>query len=391
MRSLRVACASALILAMACLWGLAAVAQEPSADDGAETIQEELPISVWGSMTATINVSEEIPLGIQQMALTGVLDICTFSAQIQAGFTEAVFDRFSIQAAGAVGTIDLSSTLTMNPADGSFESWQNGVAFSVLTVDFVDTMYITQPQTASYNQFVASGSVGDCSFQINTKSGTSPFCFQAANACFGWPTGLCGASANACTLFTDEGFDNLTLSLSDLLWYEAPSGLRALLDATFTFTTDVKIAELAARLDTDWGICPGIEAIVDVSTSFPPLSIDGIDLRGLIFELQIGNITASLAESLDAAYDSSVTGRSGAAERFRLEGILEGCCASPGSFSVDTYFERNPGVGAFLFNWYRTEISYDLPLFDKLTISGEAWYAAVSPVWGGSLTISFTW
>ena len=63
-------------------------------------------------MTATINVSEETPLGIQQMALTGVLDICTFSAQIQAGFTEAVFDRFSVQAAGAVGTGTTASSVT---------------------------------------------------------------------------------------------------------------------------------------------------------------------------------------------------------------------------------------------------------------------------------------
>ncbi|MBN1859057.1 hypothetical protein JW848_07630 [Candidatus Bipolaricaulota bacterium] len=359
--------------------------------DAVEEARAELPISIGGSMTVTINVSEEVPLGVQQLEVSEFVEICSFSAQVQAGFTEGVFDQFAVQAAGPLGVLDLSSTLTLNPSGGSFESWQGGVAFSVLTVDIVDTLYITLPQTASYNQFVASGSVGDCSFQFNTKMSTSPTCFQAANACFGWPTSLCGATANACTLFTDEGFDNFTISLGDLLWYESPTGLRALLDATFTFTTDVKIVDVAARLDTDWGICPGVEAIVDLSSSTFPLIVDGIDIQGLIFELQIGDVTASFAESLDEASDSSVTGKSGAAERFGIAAVLGGCCGSPGSFTMDTYFERDPGVGASLFNWFRTEIGYELPLFDKLTVGGDAWYAAASPVWGGSITISFNW
>ena len=376
-----------VLLLIVCTWMAGVGAQDALDPDASGAIE----ITLGGAMSVTVDVSETVPLGIQQISLSEFIEICSFTAELQAGFTEGVFDAFGVQVAGPLGELDLSSTLTLNPDTASFESWRSGIAFSILTVDVVDTLFITLPQTASYNQFLVSGNVGDCTFQLNNKMGTSPFCFQAANVCFGWPTSLCGAMANACALFTDEGFDNLTVGLSDLLWYESGTGLRALLDTTFTFTTDVKLVDVAARLDTDWGICPGVEAFVDLSQSVLPLIIDGLQLHGLIFELQIGSVLVSLAESLEESSDSTVTGKAGAAERLGVASTLDGCCGAPGSFSVDAYFTRDPGVLALLFDWFLTEISYSLPLFENLTVSGAAWYAADSPIWGGSVSVSFTW
>ena len=267
------------------------------------------------------------------------------------------------------GIIDLQSRLAFDPTASNildiFDYWRTTVSFTLLNIDFVNTFYLTRPQTASYEQLTARGSIGDVSYSNLLRfdmDETGGFCFDKEALSLSWT--WCDMKMSAAIDFTQSGFGSFTLTEKG---YAIPKlsqdGYGLFLNLSLSFTTDTKNITPSISLKTPWIDC--IRLLSELDTGSGTLSIDGINVYGVVFDYTYSDgIRIKSATSFDSAKNSSVTGQSDYFELFLLSGRTEPCCGGPGRWSVATYFSRS---STQLFDWGMTLFKLNFDLSDQLS------------------------
>lgn len=323
-----------------------------------------------GTFSMTASLTDDPSLTLADVALNVFLTLEGFTAQLTAAFADGVFDTLNLKAAGTLGGLSLNSSVAFDPSALAFKSWQNGVAFSVMEIDFTDVVSITPPQTSSYNQLAISGSAGPIAFQGTIKLGLCPLAFWAANLCGSFDWTACSASVSVCLLFSDAaGFESLSISMSDLVLFEDLFGVEGTLSTTLLYTESEKSLTPSIKLVPDWLICPEIELLGEITLASSPIGITGISLYGIQGEVPIGDsVTFSFTESFDPDKDQSVTGSQGYFESYSIAVGSSSCCASS-DFSLEgsVFFARDPGPSGALFGADLLTLSATVPFNDSFT------------------------
>lgn len=283
------------------------------------------------------------------------------------------FDSLWFQGRFPLGDlIDVQSRLALDPTASGlldvFDYWRTTVSFSLLDVALINTFYLTRPQTDSYEQLSATGTVGDLSYRNLLRfnmDGAGGFCFakEAVNLSWTW----CDLPVNAAISFTNKGFGSFTLSESG---YPIPKlskdGYGLFLDLALAFTTDTKTLDPSIALKTPWIDC--IKLLTSIKTS-GKIAVAGLDIYGVILDYTYSDgIRIKSATALGSSHNSSVTGQSDYFELFLLSGRTEPCCGGPGSWSVATYFSSS---SLQLFDWGMTVLKLDIGLSDELSTSTQ--------------------
>ena len=370
-----------LVVAMACLWALVSAANDNLAGswDAGFTINVQSPaITVFHSQLSEV-------YRIDQLTLEG-----TALWKYEAG--QLKFDSLWFQGRYPLGgIIDLQSRLGFDPTASNildiFDYWNTTASFTLLDVNFVNTFYLTRPQTDSYEQLSARGRVGDLSFSNLLRfsmGGAGGFCFDKEALSLSWS--WCDMSVSAGIDFTQSGFGSFTLSERG---YPIPKfsqddyGL--FLDLSLSFTTDTKTLTPEVSLKTPWIDC--ISLLTELDTS-GKISVDGFDIYGVVLDYTYSDgVRIKSATSFDSAKNSSVTGQSDYFELFLLSGATQSCCGGPGRWSVATYFDCS---STQLFDWGMTLFKLDFNLSDQLSTATQI--AIRSGVYGDpKLELTFGW
>ena len=349
-------------------------------------------VELAGMATATIGLGELTPIGLESLIFSGFLTYCDWTFQIDAGLTAGAFDTVKVKGTGILGDLSLNSTLSVDPSTAAFESWKSGLAWTLADVSIVDTLYLADPQSASYNQISISGANEQLTFQATGKAGLCPLCFLEANVCVGFPLFGCdNGNVELCTLFTDSGgFAMTTIAITGYTLFDDVLGVTGTLDATFQFTQLQKSLTPIVRLVPDWSICPELEIIAELVAGGVPIHIGAVRFKGIKGEFTIGTgTTFTIAESFTDAINASITGKTDFFEKIGITAPLPSCCGSPGSLEIDVYFQRAPVTT--LFGWGLLEASASFHLSDALGFAIELFHSATSPSWGLSITTQILW
>ena len=270
------------------------------------------------------------------------------------------------------GIIDLQSRLAFDPTASNildiFDYWRTTASFTLLDTDFVGTFYLTRPQTASYGQLTARGSIGDVSYSNLLRfnmDGAGGFCFnkEALNLSWTW----CDVGVSAAIDFTQSGFGSFTLSESG---YAIPKlskdGYGLFLDLSLAFTTEQKTLSPSISLKMPWLDCIRLLTSLDTSGK---LSVEGFDIYGVVIDYTYSDgVRIKSATAFGSSHNSSVTGQSDYFELFLLSGKTTSCCDLPGTWSVATYFSSS---STQLFDWGMTVFKLDASLSDQLSTSTQ--------------------
>lgn len=344
-----------------------------------------------GLASATFAFSETSPIDMQSLLLSVFLTYCEWTFQLDAGLSGGTFNDVTINGAGPLGDLSLTSALTLDPSTASFVSWKSGLSTSVAEVDIVDVLYLGSPADTSYNQLSISGTNEELTFQATAKVGICPLCFFEANICIGFPLFGCeNGNVDLCTLFTDSGgFAMTTVAITGYTLFEDILGVTGTLDATFEFTPDEKSLTPSLQLSPDWVFCPGLELIGEIIASGKPIHIGAVRLKGVKGEFAIGDATFRFAESLTDTANAEITGKADYFEILAINAPLPSCCGSPGSVSVDIFFERSPVTT--LFGWGLLQATAEFRLSDALGFSLELHHSSAVPRWGFAITTNLLW
>jgi len=370
---------------------------EPDPDEDGDPTNNSEPTRLslidfkWGGVLKTSIVSDDSdPFTLSTVSIDSYLQIGDITASVGAQLTETTFDQLSFSLAGPIGDVGLSSTVRFDPSSLSFVSWQAGATVTLLGVSLADTVFIKSPQTSSYNQFTASGSVGGLSIQAAAKFGVCPFEFWEASTCASWPWSQCEGSLSLCGRFTDAGFTSLDVSMSGYEVFQEFYGIRGSLDITISFTPTQKILSPSFRLVPDWLICPEVALHGEVVIG-SPLSIESLSIYGLTAEIPIGPVTFHVGESFAEEKNAEIIGKADYFERYGVSGELAVCCASPGSFAIDVYFRRAPAVPASLFGFGLLTASFELQIIENFGFSFDALVSPTSPFWEFTVGFQILW
>jgi len=346
-------------------------------------------LTFGGFFEVTIASTQTAPVTVDGVTFNAILAIGGFSGQLNALLSNTGFDSLSLSGSGAIGTLSLNSTVAFNPSTLAFLSWQSGISFSLFEVNVSDILYVTTPQTQSYNQFSLSGAAGEISFQAGAKFGICPFGFWDASFCADGVWAECGPRLAACLQINDAtGFSALDLTMAELVLFEDFGGIRGTLDLNVSFALESKTVSPTLKIQPSWPICFDIELLGEISTGSVSTEIETLLLYGIRGEVTIGESTAlRFADSFVEEKNSALTGRANYFERIGVTGVLPSCCGSPGSFELDAYFERSPAPSGGLLALGLMTLALDVQLTSTFAFSCEAEFPARGTGW--NLVTSF--
>jgi len=328
---------------------------------------------------------------VDRLTLTGIADL---KMETQGGVKSFIFDALRMVADLSLDTVSIGSTLEFDPdAPGGgiewFDYWRTTTRFGLLGLNAIHTLYLTRPQTSSYQTFALQGTVAGASvsntlrLQLDDDCGFLP---ARNDASLGWS--WCDIGLRATFSMTCEGFEKLSLAATGIsmpAYGPLPEGIT--LDSTLTFELESK--SFAANLNWSPGdfACVKLMAELGLSTqAFPQGSakaLTHIGIYGVKLECDLfDGVTFVSATSLAPTYNSRVTGLTDYFEVIRISGNLAGCCGIPGTFGFATYFLDS---STWLFDWGMTKLSFDLGLAEQLSLSFEL------VAHSGELTASLPW
>ncbi len=346
-------------------------------------------VTLTGLFEMTVTTTSSDFVDLSDTSLNLVLGLGDVTMQLDTSLTDTFFDTLTLSATGPLGSISWSSALRFNPSTAEFVSWQSGASFTLLSLAIANTTNVLQPQTESYTQWSISGGFEDTNVQTTIKMGVCPFEFWEANACATWVWFDCNANLSICAKFDCEvGFRDFTTSMSDLVLFDE-FGILGKLGMTITYGLDEKAISPSLKLEPSWFFCSNLELLAEFDVSSLPISVDSLGIYGFRGECEISDcITFSFADSLDEAKNSAVTGKAEYFERFTIAGCLPSCCASPGAFEINAYFERSPGPSNTLFGLGLVTASFDIQLFKSFSFGFEASLPTVAG--GGDWELAWT-
>ena len=352
---------------------------------------QDADLTFSGLFDVTITTTASVPAALTNMGVTAVLGWGDASAQMNARLSDSIFDTLTLSGSTPLGPIDLDSSLQFNPSTVEFLSWQSSVAFSLLDLALTGVTRIVSPQTNSYTQWTASGTVGDLGLQSSVKLGVCPFEYWESSLCGSWEWFDCAASMSVCGLFDDAvGFRSLTATMTGLELFEI-WGILASFDTAIEFSLDEKVLTPTARVQTNWFLCVDIELLGEIDVS-PPVTFENLGIYGIQGECAVGNcLTFAFADSLDDAKNSSVTGKAGYFERFGISGCLPSCCGNAGEFEINAYFDRPPAPSGTLLGLGLITASFDIQLFENFSFALAGEFPTAGPGWEFAWTFRVLW
>ncbi|TFH08684.1 MAG: hypothetical protein E4H08_07350 [Candidatus Atribacteria bacterium] len=308
--------------------------------------------------------------------------IAAIQMMTNAGVKEMVFDSLRFQGDYSILGIDHTSTLSFDPDAGGadlFDYWLTSTRFDLAGVDFTHTLYLLNTQTDSYQALSAQVNLGPMTVSNNLRFDLDLSCgffFSSNDARVTWQ--WCDVNLQADIGFTCDGFEALTLTASNI---PIPGVAGILGDITFSSAVTFEMEEKSLAMSIDWRPSPlaCIELLAELDLSGPaggPISgetvVQGISIYGLRIECDIpsayGDVSFVSATSLDAAYNSIVTGQTDYFEVLRLAGPLQVCCGYPGSWSIATYFHEGSTMAL---DWGMTLVRADMAISDHFNFSLE--------------------
>jgi hypothetical protein len=344
-----------------------------------------------GMFEATILSTQTEPFALKSMSLSTVLGMGDYSVQMDARFTDSLFDTLTFNAAGPFGDVPISSSLVFNPSTLSFLSWQTSAAIQLQDVAFSNILYITSPQSASYNQLTASASMGDIAFQGVVKLGVCPLRFWETSFCGSWTWFDCNAAMSLCIQFTDAGFAGITAGMGGLVLFEDVFGIQATLNVSIAYGIDEKALTPTLQFQPNWFICPTVEILGEVAAGPAMASFASLSIYGLRGECAFDNgVTFTFADSFDPAKHSAVTGKADYFERFGVSGPLASCCGAPGAFDFNVYFQAPPAPGT-LFRAALLTASFDIQLTENFSFAFAGEYPMATSAWELECTFRVFW
>ena len=355
----------------------------PAFTQGANTI-------FGGLFEVTILTNQTAAVTLESMALGGVLGLGSYTMQLDARFNDSLFDSLSLSAAGPLGEISLNSSLAFNPSLLSFQSWQTSASFQLLDLALTDVLYVTTPQSSSYNLLSASVSVEGIAFQGAFKVGICPLSFWETSFCGNWTWFECDAGMSLCVQFSDIGFRSIALGASRLVLFEDVFGITGTLSASIVYGLDEKTFTPTLQFQPEWFVCPNVEILAEVTEGPVMTSLAALSIYGIRGECDFKNgISFSFAESFDATKHAAVTGKADFFERFGIEGPLASCCGSPGAFDIDVYFSATtPGT---LFRAALVTASFAVQITENFSFSFAGEYPMASSDWEVEFTFRVFW
>jgi len=342
-----------------------------------------------GLFKITVITTQTEGITINPILINTSLGVDAYTATLDLTLTDTVFDTLRAGVSGPLGPLSLNSTLSFNPSTLGFVSWQTGVTFSILELSFSDVHFVTKPKSSSYNQFTVSGSIGDASFKASTKLGICPLAYWESSVCVDWPWACCETKLSACVQVTDTaGVSSLDVTLSDYTIFESLLGTRWGLDVALTYTPDEKTLSPTLKFSPNWFLCADIEVLGEISAGPDIASVAGIEILGIRGECAFGEcLSLFFGESLDAAKNGTVTGKSDYFGVIGISGCFPSCCGSDGAFEIATYFD--PTFGA-LFDLALVAGSLEFQLGRTISVSIDA-EVPISGGWSITSTWSVAW
>jgi len=355
--------------------------------------QDDVPTTFGGLLEATIETMPSDFISLSSTLANVYYTVGDLRLQLDARLTDSTFDTLTLFGTTNLANINLTSSASFNPSTAEFLSWQSSASFTLFELAISDILYITSPQTESYNQFTLSGTVNDIALQTTTKLGICPLEFWETSFCGSWLWEPCGANLGLCLTLNDVvGFESLSATLSDYVLFEDLFGIRGSLDASLTFALDEKSLAPSLRLQPDWFLCPDIELLSEFTMGAGPLSIESLLFYGIRGSCTFfDRVTFSFADSLDDSKNSALTGYADYFERFGIEGPLPSCCGAEGSFELNAYFERPPAPSGTLFGLGLFTAAFDLQLFQNFGFAFEAEFPTASSDWWLAFRFRVLW
>lgn len=328
---------------------------------------------------------------LDRFAVKGIVDLKMETVGASKTF---VFDALRVITDVTLGGFAIGSTLEFDPdAPGPsanlFDYWRTTTDFVFLGVDFTHTLYLTRPQTASYQTIAMQGGFNGVSISDTVRIGFDGDCslvLARNDAVLSWS--WCDVDLRASLAVTCAGFEKAVFAAAGI---PVPSVGLLPEDVTLDFavTFELERKSFSAELDwsPDWLGCIRLMAELESTTVVHPAgsseTVTGIVIYGLKLECEIPpGVSFVSATSFDRNYNSKVTGWTDYFEVIRLAGDLVGCCGVPGYWGISTYFYSSSSL---LFDWGMTIASFDLGLSDQLSFSLDV------AIHSGELTLSAPW
>ena len=312
---------------------------------------------ISGSWSGELSLLPSVGLTESTLELSCVVDEWNLTGTAEFG-ASGTFDKFTVAASGALGAFDLDSSVEFDPTVPEFKKWSVSLStsFAGITTD-VDFVLATGAEwtfTVGTNSLEVEVVMGD-----ETAEDTC-FCFSEATLTY-TGLGLCCASYDVELKFTDEGFDYVKFSFTDISIF-APISM----DLDVEFGVDYKTVSPSFDLEfADACFVIYGDVVYDAETS----ALQGIEIYGLklscefteclSFETGTAFVPAELEDKFDLELDN---------EEYEYAAISfcgPGCCGGDYSVDLKTYFG---GLGT-LFDITRIMAETTVPLWSNFSIS----------------------
>jgi hypothetical protein len=309
--------------------------------------------------------------------LTGIAE---FQMESTGGPMAIQFDALRFESEAAVGPLRVKATLAFDPKESSaselFDYLLTHVGADLFDISLSHTLFLTRPQTESYQTLIVGGAVGDVTLTNTVRLDLGEDCGFAFSrddlqATWAW----CGAALRVAAGVTSAGFESATVGAQGIpiprfSWL--PGDVTA--DVVLTFRPTAKT--VSAGVDWDPGIVGCVRILGELATGAGSGVVDQAVLYGLVLECDVTPfVHVKSATSFDLSKNATVTGQVDYFESLALSGDLESCCGVPGTWSAVTYF-RSPS--SQLFDWGMTVMKADIGIsehfsvrFDLAVRSGE--------------------
>ncbi len=357
----------------------------------AATAQESL-LSFSGCLETTILWTQTSSVTVETISLNSAVGLGDWLASVDARFTDSEFDTLSFFAAGLLGNIQLNTSVAFNPSTLAFVSWQSGASFSLLDVAISDVLYITSPETSSYNLLSLSGTVEDIALQGTFKAGICPLSFLEARVCVSWLRAWCDTVLQACVQVSDAGFNSFTITMTGFSLFSDFLGVEGIFDAAFSYTTEGKTFSPTLRLQPDWEVCIDVEVLGEITFSSSLFRLDSAMVYGLVIECEWDDGTFfTFGQSFTEEKNSTITGKADYGGIFLVRGPLRACCDDNSSFEIAAYFrDASPSPGA-PFGFGLLVASIDFRLIRSFGFTIDAEYPTDGEGWMIATTLRVFW